>query len=81
MENKDTEIKELISEIDAIKQFIEDFGEQKEEELKLLTTSLHEIAIRNVDLEREIVSMKNGNGFPKAANKNKGMLSQANQRI
>lgn len=58
---------------------IEEVGEQKEEELRVLSTALHELAVRNVDLERQIVSLKSGNVLPMPVVKNTN--TKVSQRV
>jgi len=44
-----------------MKHVIEEVGERKEEELKLAVSAVYELASRNSDLEREIMTLKGGN--------------------
>ena len=64
-----------------MKTVIEEVGEQKEEELRVLSTALQELAIRNVDLERQINSLKSGSTSLGLANKNKAVLNKIGQKI
>ena len=81
MEKKESQVRELIEEIDTIKQVIETVGEQREEELKVLTTALHEIAVRNTRLEKEISALKSTSDFATSTNKNKMEFNKKSQRI
>ena len=81
MEKKESQVKELIEEIDTIKQVIETVGEQKEEELRVLTTALHEIAIRNTRLEKEISALKSASDFVTSTSKSKIEFNKKSQRV
>lgn len=74
-------MRELIDEIDTIKHVVEEVGEQKDEELRVLTGALHELAIRNVDLERELATLRSGNTGSKLMTKSKVTLTKESQRI
>lgn len=64
---KNIQIKEFIGEIDAMKGIIIEVGDQKEAELKLLSSVVQELAHRNVELEKEIAIKEEGiiNAKPK----------------
>jgi len=66
-------IRELVDEVDMMLHAVDEVGGKKDEELRILTTALHELAVRNVDLEKEVVALKGG-----PLKKNKGIVSKAN---
>jgi len=60
LDKKEIKIRELVDEVDMMLHAVDEVGGKKDEELRILTTALHELAIRNVDLEKEIVALKGG---------------------
>jgi len=69
LDKREILVKELIDEIDTMKHVIEEVGEQKEEELRLAVSAVYELASRNSDLEREIMTLKGGHSTWKPRNK------------
>jgi len=60
LDKKEIKIRELVDEVDMMLHAVDEVGGKKDEELRILTTALHELAIRNVDLEKEIIALKGG---------------------
>ena len=71
----------MIEEIDTMKHVVESVGEQKEDELRVLTSALHEIAIRNTRLEKEVQALKRASDFSTTASLNKSEFHKKSQRI
>jgi len=46
----------LTQELEALQSIATGFDSQKEEELKVLSAAIQELAIRNLELERQLVS-------------------------
>jgi len=53
---KNIQIKEFIGEIDVMREKILEIGDQKEIELKFLSSALQELAHRNYELEKELAA-------------------------
>lgn len=60
LNKKNEEIRELNDELEAMKSIMTEAGEQKDEELKVLVAAVQELAIRNMELEKQISSKADG---------------------
>jgi hypothetical protein len=63
MNSKDSQIKNVMLEIDSFHDIISDYGLGRDEEMKLMFDSIQELIIRNDQLESELISIKNNQGL------------------